>query len=259
MISVARRAELAAALARGDVPFNGKSDVMYVGNPKIMLTRKAGHLTQAGYAWVQMGGVDPVRYSGELIEAGDKKYVMDNGKRVDLLSLHQTPDGSVWRPTEKGMLRFRELNKWEVMIPAIGHDRRKGEPRRFEDKVVITDDMVTRNEAFGELDTEPALAALVAYTRTHAVRDHQAQQNFIMAALQAHWKKEFPREWAQGGEIVIARASHCYWTLDVAKARTGQGFTYDWKETFLAEGRLRTETILNRALRGVPYVPIDMA
>ena len=107
------------------------------------------------------------------------------------------------------MLRFREHNQREVMIPDIGHDSRKGEPRRFEDKVVITDDMVTHNEAYGELDAEPALAALVAYTRTHAVRDHQAQQNFIMAVLQARWKKEFPRQWAQGGEIVIARSSHC--------------------------------------------------
>ena len=145
------------------------------------------------------------------------------------------------------------------MIPAIGHDSRKGEARSFEDKVVITDDMVNRNEAYGELDAEPALAALVAYTRTHAVRDHQAQQDFIRAALQAQWKKEFPRQWARGDEIVIARASDCYWTLDVAKAKAGEGFTYDWKETILAEGRLRTETILNRALRGVPYVPIDMA
>ena len=45
----------------------------------------------------------------------------------------------------------------------------------------------------------------------------------------------------------------------MAKAKAGEGFTYDLQETFLAEGRLRTETILNRALRGMPYVPIDMA
>jgi hypothetical protein len=31
------------------------------------------------------------------------------------------------------------------------------------------------------------------------------------------------------------------------------------RSTFVSEGKLRTETILNRALRGVPYVPIDMA
>ena len=96
-----KRAKLAAALARGDVPFNSKSDVMHVGEPKIILTKRAGHLTQAGHAWVQMGGVDPVRYSGELIEDGDKKYVMDKGSRVDLLSLHQTPDGPVWRPPRR--------------------------------------------------------------------------------------------------------------------------------------------------------------
>ena len=100
-VSAAKRAELAAVLARGDVPFKGKSDVMYVGEPKIMLTKKTGHLTEAGCAWVQMGGVNPVRYSGELIEDGDKKYV---------LSLHQTPDGPVWLPTEKNMPRFRDLN-----------------------------------------------------------------------------------------------------------------------------------------------------
>ena len=99
MISVARRAELAAALARGDVPFNGDGGV-YVGNPKIRLTQKLGHLTQAGYAWMQMGGVNPMRYSGELIGAGDKKYVM---------RLHQTCDGPVWLPTVLG-LRLRGLN-----------------------------------------------------------------------------------------------------------------------------------------------------
>ena len=48
--SDAKRAELATALARGDVPFNGKSDVMYVREPKITLTNRAGNLTQAGYA-----------------------------------------------------------------------------------------------------------------------------------------------------------------------------------------------------------------
>ena len=73
---------------------------MYVGNPKIMLTTRLGHLTQAGYAWMEMGGVNPMRYRGERIEAGDKKYVM---------RLHQTPDGPVWLPTEGG-LRLRGLN-----------------------------------------------------------------------------------------------------------------------------------------------------
>jgi len=232
---------------------------MYVGN--IKLASAKGRLTKAGYAWIKMGGVDPARYSGELIVDGDSKYVMDSGRRVDILKLHQTPKGPEWRPTKKGYLRFREHNQWEVMIPAIGHAKDKnGRYRQFKDRVVITDAMVTRNDAFGELDAEPALTALMAYTTTRAVQDHQAQKDFIRAALQAHWKSEFPREWRAGrGEIVIARASDAYWTLDVASAKAGEGFTYDWRETFVAEGRLRTSTILYRALRGVPYVPIDMA
>ena len=99
MISVARRAELAAALARGDVPFKGDNGV-YVGNPKIRLTNKLGHLLQAGYAWIQMGGVNPMRYNGEPILDGDKKYVM---------RIHWSPDGPLWLPTEDG-LRLRGVN-----------------------------------------------------------------------------------------------------------------------------------------------------
>ena len=46
--------------------------------------------------------------------------------------------------------------------------------------------------------------------------------------------------------------------LDIAKAKAGEGFEYDWKTSYVSDGRLHTETILNRALRGTPYVPIDM-
>ena len=70
LISVARRAELAAALARGDVPFMGDDGVVYVGNPKIMLTRKTGPLTQAGSAWIQMGGVNPMRNGEPILDGG---------------------------------------------------------------------------------------------------------------------------------------------------------------------------------------------
>ena len=66
---------------------------MYVGNLKLASAK--GHLTQAGYAWIRMGGADPVRYSGALLVDGESKYVMDRGRRVDLLRLHQTPDGPV--------------------------------------------------------------------------------------------------------------------------------------------------------------------
>ena len=96
LISVARRAELAAALARGDVPFKGDDGVVYVGNPKIRLTNKLGHLLQAGYAWIQMGGVNPMR-NGEPILDGGKNYVM---------RLHWSSGRLVWLPIEDG-LRLR--------------------------------------------------------------------------------------------------------------------------------------------------------
>ena len=129
-VRVSWRNELAAALERGDVAAPRRGDAMYVGN--IKLASAKGHLTQAGYAWIKMGGVDPVRYSGELIEDGDSKYVIDSGRRVDILKLHQTPKGPEWRPTKRGYLRFREHNQWEVMIPAIGHAKDKnGKYRSF--------------------------------------------------------------------------------------------------------------------------------
>ena len=79
------RNELAAALERGEGPATrgGRANAMYVGN--IKLASAKGHLTKAGYAWIKMGGVDPVRYSGALIVDGESKYVMDRGRRVDLL------------------------------------------------------------------------------------------------------------------------------------------------------------------------------
>ena len=58
---------------------------------------------------------------------------------------------------------------------------------------------------------------------------------------------------------MIAQASDAYWTLDIAKAKSGEGFEYDWKTSYVSDGRLHTETILNRALREKPYMPIDMA
>ena len=60
-------------------------------------------------------------------------------------------------------------------------------------------------------------------------------------------------------ELVIARASDAYWTIDISRAKSGEGFTYDWKSTFVSGDQARTETILNRPLRGDPYVPIDIA
>ena len=58
---------------------------------------------------------------------------------------------------------------------------------------------------------------------------------------------------------MIARASDAHWTLDIAQAKAGEGFQYDWKTSYVSDGRIHTETILNRALRGTPYRPIVMA
>ena len=53
-VSAAKRAELAAALARGDAPApKGEGKAMYIG--KIKLADADGHLTPVGYAWLEMG------------------------------------------------------------------------------------------------------------------------------------------------------------------------------------------------------------
>ena len=71
VVSPKKRAALAAALARGDVPSNDKSDVMYVGEPKIRLTN----------------------LDGNLIARGESKCVMENGHRVERLKVHHGPNG----------------------------------------------------------------------------------------------------------------------------------------------------------------------
>ena len=111
---------------------------MYIG--KMKLTSADGHLTPVGYAWLEMGGADLVRYSGDLFTQGDKKYVMEIGHTVALMKIHHGPSGPEWRPTKKGRLRFREQNEWEVMIPAIGYAKdRHGNFHSFRDSVLITD------------------------------------------------------------------------------------------------------------------------
>ena len=254
------RARLVALNDEGAQAYHGgKRLALYVDG--IKLRTRDGAYTARGRVWEEIGGSEPVRFHGQMQRSDRQKYINMDGQKHILWSLAPTPQGPVWRATQKG-LRFREQNEWEVMIPAIGYAKDKhGNYHSFRDRVMITDDAVTRSlESFGNLlETAPALHAVMAYTRTHAVRDHQAQKDVIRDALQAHWEQEYPNEWEEGrGQIVIARASHVYWTLDVAKAKAGEGFTYDWRSTFVSDGKLRTETILNRALRGVPYVPIDM-
>ena len=101
-----------------------------------------------------------------------------------------------------------------------------------------------------------------------SVRDPEAQKELIKHALQAHWAGEFKEQWDEAdftatpgkdANLVIARASDLYWTIDIARAKSGEGFTYDWRASYVSDGHARTETILNRPLRGAPYVPIDMA
>ena len=83
---------------------------------------------------------------------------MEDGKRHILQKLVQGPDGPNWELTSKGRLRMRELNEWEVMIPAIGHryNKKRKVWETFSDQVVITDKELTRNtRAFGDrLDAE---------------------------------------------------------------------------------------------------------
>ena len=57
---------------------------------------------------------------------------------------------------------------------------------------------------------------------------------------------------------MIARGSDIEWVADVAKLKRGEGLTYDWKASFVSDGRPRVDVVLNRVLRGVPFVPIDM-
>jgi hypothetical protein len=271
MASAAVRARLEAL--KNDEPYHVRGGrAMYVGQPRIMLRDRRGNPTVAGQAWLEMGGRDPIRYQGELQRTNNTKYVMEDGKRHILQKLVQGPDGPNWELTSKGRLRMRELNEWEVMIPAIGHryNKKRNVWETFSDQVVITDKELTRNtRAFGDrLDAEPQLQSLIGYTATHAVREREMQKELIKKALQAHWAQEFKAEWKDenyaatpGGDkhLVIARASDVYWTIDLKAAKSGEGFTYDWRASYVSDGHARTETILNRPLRGAPYVPIDMA
>ena len=63
---------------------------MYIG--KIKLADADGHLTSVGHAWLEMGGADPERYSGNLITRGESKYVIENGHRVELLKSSPRPE-----------------------------------------------------------------------------------------------------------------------------------------------------------------------
>ena len=193
---------------------------MYVGQPKIMLRDRRGNPTVAGQAWLEMGGRDPIRYQGELQRTNNAKYVMEDGKRHILQKLVQGPDGPNWELASKGRLRMRELNEWEVMIPAIGHryNEKKKEWETFEDKIVITDKQMTRNIRAGGayLEAEPQLQDLIDFTATHAVREREVQKELIKKALQAHWAQEFADKWndkrfratpGKDDDLIIARAS----------------------------------------------------
>ena len=168
----------------GAQPFHvGKGLAMYVGD-NIKLRARDGAYTARGRVWEEIGGSEPVRFHGDMQRSGNQKYINVDGQKHILWTVARTPQGPVWRATQKG-LRFREQNEWEVMIPAIGYKKDKhGSFHSFRDRVVITDDIVTRNlDAFGN---KPDLQSMMAYTRTHAVRDQQAQKDFFRDVLQAH-------------------------------------------------------------------------
>ena len=97
---------------------------MYVGRPRIMLRDRSGNPTDAGKAWLDMGGADPARYPGAIQSTEKTKYVMEGGRRHVLQKRVGSTDPE-WRLSAKGKLRFREQNEWEVMIPAVLHRKDK--------------------------------------------------------------------------------------------------------------------------------------
>ena len=178
------RARLATLAENNAEPYHeGRGLAMYVGMPKIRLRGRDGDYTEEGKLWHELGGRDPVRYKGELRRTANTQYVLEGSTKHVLKHLVKGADGLEWQPTRKG-LRFREQNEWEVLIQAIGHHK----DRTCVDKIVITDREVTRNlQSFGDkIDAEPALRKMMKYTSTHAVRDTEAQKDFIKEALQAH-------------------------------------------------------------------------
>ena len=96
---------------------------MFIGQPKIMLRDSKGAVTKGGQAWLDMGGRDVVRFQGPIQNTPSTRYVEENGTRHVMQKLVQGTAGPEWQLTNKGKLRFREQNQWEVMIPAILHKK----------------------------------------------------------------------------------------------------------------------------------------
>ena len=143
-VSAAVLARLTALRDEGAQPYHkGKGLAMWVGGMR--LRAADGKCTEPGRAWESIGGSEPVRFRGEMQRTYKTKCIDVGGTKHILWKLARTPRGPERQPMRKG-LRFGEQNEWEAMRPAIGHTKdRHGNFHTFQDRVVITDDMVTRN------------------------------------------------------------------------------------------------------------------
>ena len=84
------RARLVALRDEGAQPFHvGKGLAMFVGN-NIKLRARDGTYTDRGRLWEEIGGMEPVRFHGQMQRSDRQKYIKVDGQKHILWSLAPT-------------------------------------------------------------------------------------------------------------------------------------------------------------------------
>ena len=234
------------ALFEADEKPRYDGNAMYVGDIKLKLGVR---FTVAGEFWLGLGGAVPARFQGEIRDSKNlnSKFVSVDGKNRYIAR----KEGGEYKLTTFGKKHFHHLNEYEITIPVTGHD---GE-RSWQTTLRFTDQQIEK-----VFDTERAgdLRAAFIRTQTHAIRDVSEEKQVVLIAFKAFLEKNFPEEWKHGGTVTLGVGSPEYYTADMARLKDLEGIKFDWRVTTKFGDRATTQTILNRALRGVPHIPIDM-
>jgi hypothetical protein len=213
------------------------------------ITLKRGvKYTHAGEFWLGLGGADPMRFQGEIRDTKNlrSKVVTINGKDKFIART----EGADYKLTRFGKKHFHHLNQYEINIPATGHEN----GREWQTTIRLTDREISQH-VWG--DSEPLRAAFIR-TQTHAIRDVNEERQVVLTALKAFLEKTYPKEWKDGGEVMIRTGSPEYYMIDMERIKNLEVVDFDWRVITKFGDRAASQTILNRALRGVPHIPIDM-
>ena len=235
---------LKALFEAGEKPrYDGNA--MYVGDIKL---KRGVRFTATGEFWLGLGGEVPARFQGEIRDSKNlqSKFVSVDGKNRYIAR----KEGGEYKLTTFGKKHFHHLNEYEITIPVTGHE---GE-RSWQTTLRITD-----REIEPVFNTQAGdLRAAFIRTQTHAIRDVSEQKQVVLTAFKAFLEKNFPEEWKHGGTVTLGVGSPEYYTADMARLKDLEGVNFDWRVTTRFGDRATTQTILNRALRGIPHIPIDM-